>query len=600
MIKGLYRQLQQIWRYLDPQTKRRMPKVIALVFLVALLEMAAAGMLGLLGASMTGPQTLILAAPVQAMIKVMPFLDPIFRNALILIPVLLTGVVVSILGKNIFTVVSNWSQTLFGGMVVRDVGSQLFKSYLSRPYSWHLNHNVANLQTHLSWVESFYAYISHIFNILTSLTIAFFLLILTFVLAPVTALLVFGITGIAAVLIHKFTRNFIARAGQRQTELLRQQNETSLAGLQGFREILIFQLQRVFTSRYMQFADSKAQAMAVGQAWQLVPALAIEVTGAFTLLLAGITLLLADESLARLTGTLTLVAAVSWRLLPMANRIVTGIAGISFYQAYIRPVLAELADHPSTALPSPETTPTIEAMHRGIALEHISFRYPTAERDSLSDISLSIPKGQMVGIIGTSGAGKSTLVAILTGLLSPERGQIRLDDQLLDANQHRTLGNLLGYVPQSSYLLDGTLAENIAFKDWGHPIDYARVQECCTLAAIDFLDTLPKGLDTPIGERGTRLSGGQVQRVVIARALYHRPQIILFDEATSALDSGTEATIQRTVLSLRQQMTVVMVAHRLSTVETCDIIYWLEDGRLRASGPPSEILPLYLQSMNTV
>ncbi len=600
MIKGLCTQLRQIWGHLDPQTKRRMPKVVALVLLVALLEMAAAGMLGLLGASMTGPQTLILAAPVQAMITVMPFLDPLFRNALILIPVLLAGVVISILGKNIFTVASNWSQTLFGGMVVRDIGSQLFRSYLSRPYSWHLNHNIANLQTHLSWVEIFYPYISHVFNIITSLTIAFFLLILTFILAPVTALLVFGITGIAAVLIHKFTRNFIARAGQCQTELLRQQNETSLAGLQGFREVLIFQLQRVFTNRYVQFADGKAQAMAVGQAWQLVPALAIEVTGAFTLLLAGVTLLLADESLARLTGTLTLVAAVSWRLLPMANRIVTGIAGVSYHQAYIRPILAELADHPVTILPPPETVPTVETMHRGIALEHISFRYPTAERDSLSDISLSIPKGQMVGIIGTSGAGKSTLVAILTGLLSPERGQIRLDDQLLDAHQHRTLGNLLGYVPQSSYLLDGTLAENIAFKDWGQPIDYARVQECCTLAAIDFLDTLPNGLNTPIGERGTRLSGGQVQRVVIARALYHRPQIILFDEATSALDSGTEATIQRTVLSLRQQMTVVMVAHRLSTVETCDIIYWLEDGRLRASGPPSEILPLYLQSMNTV
>lgn len=238
-------------------------------------------------------------------------------------------------------------------------------------------------------------------------------------------------------------------------------------------------------------------------------------------------------------------------------------------------------------------------MEHGMALDRISFRYPTAERDSLHDVSLSIPKGSMVGIIGASGAGKSTLVAILTGLLSPDSGQILLDGQPSDTTRHLSLGTLLGYVPQSAYLLDGTLAENIAFKDWGQPIDYQRVRECCALAAIDFFDALPNGLDTAIGERGMRLSGGQIQRVIIARALYHHPQILLFDEATSALDSGTEATIQKTILSLRQQMTVVIVAHRLSTVESCDVLYWLDGGTLRASGPPSEILPLYGQSMNT-
>ncbi len=207
-------------------------------------------------------------------------------------------------------------------------------------------------------------------------------------------------------------------------------------------------------------------------------------------------------------------------------------------------------------------------------------------------------KGSMVGIIGPSGAGKSTLVGILTGLLSPDSGCVSVDDVPLDAVRSAGWSVQIGYVPQTPFLLNASLADNVAFSRWGEAIDRDRVSACCRMAAIDFLDQLPEGLDTLLGERGTRLSGGQLQRVAIARALYSGPACIIFDEATSSLDGAAEAAIQRTINGLRDQMTLIVIAHRLSTVEMCDTVYWLEGGAVVDSGPAEVIVPAYRQALH--
>ena len=199
----------------------------------------------------------------------------------------------------------------------------------------------------------------------------------------------------------------------------------------------------------------------------------------------------------------------------------------------------------------------------------------------------------MVGIIGSSGAGKSTVVGLLTGLLAPTAGKLMVDGQELDEAHRIGWLRSLGYVPQAPFLLNATIAENIAFSQWGEPVDRARVDKCCRMAAMDFVADLPEGLDTVIGERGVRLSGGQVQRVAIARALYENPQLILFDEATSALDGASEQAIQHTIESLGSQATLVIVAHRLTTVKNCDDLYWLGQGTVLMHGKPDEVLPAY-------
>ena len=202
----------------------------------------------------------------------------------------------------------------------------------------------------------------------------------------------------------------------------------------------------------------------------------------------------------------------------------------------------------------------------------------------------------MIGLIGPSGAGKSTIVSLLTGLYTPSSGRILVDGQELDDSLRAGWMRGIGYVPQSPFLLNGSLAENIAFSQWGQKIDRQRVEECCRMAAMDFVDDLEDGIDTIIGERGVRLSGGQLQRVSIARALYRRPQLIIFDEATSALDRATEQAIQQTIEGLREYTTVVIIAHRLTTMENCDWLYWVEKGEINQEGDGSTLLPLYTKN----
>ena len=186
----------------------------------------------------------------------------------------------------------------------------------------------------------------------------------------------------------------------------------------------------------------------------------------------------------------------------------------------------------------------------------------------------------MIGLIGPSGAGKSTIVSLLTGLYTPRSGKILVDGQELNDSLRTSWMRGIGYVPQSPFLLNGSLAENIAFSQWGQEIDRQRVKECCRMAAMDFVDDLEDGIDTIIGERGVRLSGGQLQRVSIARALYNRPQLIIFDEATSALDNDTEQLVQKTIESLRENMTIIIITHRLTTVEYCNKLYYIKNGTI--------------------
>ena len=212
----------------------------------------------------------------------------------------------------------------------------------------------------------------------------------------------------------------------------------------------------------------------------------------------------------------------------------------------------------------------------------------------LEAVSFCVAKGETVGIVGESGAGKSTLMDLLMGLLTPTSGALCLDGQPLDDSGRRGLAEIIGYVPQFPYIYDATLAENVAFGVLRAEIDMARVEAACRQAAVhEFLVQLPEGYQTVLGERGVRLSGGQQQRVCIARALYRKPEVLIFDEATSSLDTKSEKQIQQTIMRLKGSVTMILVAHRLSTVEGCDRLVWIEDGRVRQIGSPDEVLPGY-------
>lgn len=277
-------------------------------------------------------------------------------------------------------------------------------------------------------------------------------------------------------------------------------------------------------------------------------------------------------------------AAAAIRVLPSVNRINTYITEIAYTQPSLDFVYANLQQGMKTDAMLAERRANAQKeklkLEDKIELNHISFHYPDSEKNIFTNAHMEVPRGKSVGIIGASGAGKSTIVDVLLGLLHAQAGEITCDGVNIFKNYESWLAQI-GYIPQSIYLIDESIRDNIAFGIDEDKINEKRIWEVLEEAQLkEFVEDLPEGLDTTIGDRGVRLSGGQRQRIGIARALYHDPEILVFDEATSALDNDTEAAVMEAVNSFHGKKTMVIIAHRLNTIEKCDIIYKVENEKL--------------------
>jgi ABC-type multidrug transport system fused ATPase/permease subunit len=293
--------------------------------------------------------------------------------------------------------------------------------------------------------------------------------------------------------------------------------------------------------------------------------------------------LFARSSTGEALSLLAFVVATGFRILPSVARLLGGYNGIRIGL----PALSLVLDDVKLARrlpPVPQTSTARLSLRRELSVEHMSFRYPGTQRDVLEDIDLRIPAGSTVALVGSSGAGKSTLADVLMGLHRPTAGRVAVDG--VDIRTDITAWQRsIGMVPQEVYILDASLRANVAFGDAPDAVDGRRLSTALNRAQLDdLIRELPNGVDTIVGERGGRLSGGQRQRIGIARALYLEPSVLVLDEATSALDSETERRITETIESLHGQMTVVVIAHRLSTVRKCDMLLYLEQGRIAAAG----------------
>jgi len=327
-----------------------------------------------------------------------------------------------------------------------------------------------------------------------------------------------------------------------------------------------------------------------------LPTASLETLGFATLVMVMLFLIfIQDAGMARISGSMGFMAAVAWRGLPAVNRLVGTVTSMRGSLPYLNKTVELITLERTLAgelLPL-DTEPLPLTFQRDIVLENVSFRYPKAAAEALRGVSMTIEAGTMMGLVGLSGAGKSTLVNLLTGLMPPESGRVLVDGVPITTGNARSWLRHIGYVAQSPYILDASLAENVALSRWGEVIDREKVLECCRMAALDFLEELERGMDTVLGDRGIRLSGGQAQRVAIARALYSEPDLIIFDEATSSLDMKNEKAIHETIMSLRDRVTMVVIAHRLTTIEGCDTLVWLDRGQVRKTGTVYEVLPEY-------
>ena len=598
MLKAqLIEAFQRIYHALPPALQRSFWIVMALTVVVALAEFALAGAVSLLGVVLASPQSIVHHPFMQQLVGWLPVLRPVQDDPRLLLALLLCLLCGTTLLKTVMLALLTWRQSRYSQLVSMHLGVRLFQGYMRAPYLWHTRQKISDLMTTLSWRSNAGIFLFQSLQTMSQLLVVVTLLIAVCCMAPLAGFLVVSITGAAAFGIFRCSRRWVRTLSQQCADAQQSSMKFIHTGLNGIRDIIICRQQENFIHRYIAAEKTYMQGQSVLPVFPPLPSWILEFVGVSLLLVTVLLLRWQDASLARVSATLALLAAVAWRLLPIMNRVVQGLLYMQQQLPTLEPVLCKI--HVVESLPQTTVEERPCPLQKEIRFDHVSFRYPgTAEEhsDALKDISLRISKGSMIGLIGPSGAGKSTIVSLLIGLYSPSNGRILVDDQEMDGSLRAGWMHAIGYVPQNPFLLNGSLAENIAFSAWGQNIDRQRVLACCNMAAIDFLDDLEEGIDTIIGERGTRLSGGQLQRVSIARALYNDPQLIIFDEATSALDGATERAIQQTIESLRGKITIVIIAHRLTTVERCDRLYVIDKGTIKYSGETNKILEQYIHN----
>lgn len=537
-----------------------------------------------MGVAMSSPASLEKIAPIRALYHLMPSIGTNAPETIRMLFMVMILVCAASVLKNTLSALLTYRQNEMAQSLSWDVGGRLFHSYLYAPYIWHIKKNTADLNTYIGWQIYVAIYSLAGLDIVAQGGIMVLLMAGALLASPQVSAIMFVVLTVVSLLIYKSTQHKAKQLGTDIANLELDSNKLALSALQGMREVQIYNQQEAFSSKYRDYAGPTILYSAKRS---LYPSAPNWLTESVTLILmAGAVLFMsADNGVAVITGTLTLMFGVSWRLLPAMNKILGSVLALKAAHEIVQNILLECR-----AIPPGKRNDEQIGFRRSMELTDISFKYPDSDKPVLEKIHFNLTKGQMVGLVGLSGSGKSTLVGLLTGLMSPSAGSFRIDGrEVIPAPGFLKIG----YVAQAPYLMDATLAENVAFSSWGDKVDEERVHVCCRMAAMDFLDSLPLGIHTVLGERGVRLSGGQAQRVAIARALYSNPDILIFDEATSALDSAAETAIQKTILSLHKDMTIILVAHRLSTVKDCDALFWLRDGTIYIHGSTGEVLSCY-------
>ena len=590
-----------IYAELNQALKKRCLRVLALSSSISLLELAITAALSLLGVALAAPESLLQAKAFQQLVELFPVLSPLSQDQKSLLLWLMVVLCVALALKSLSLAFMTWRQAEFSQHVGVYFSVRFFDLLLHAPYLWHVRQDMSMLQTRLTWARFSADFLLAALQAASQFLVACVLIGVVMSVTPWAALLVLICTGASTCVTYTLAQRKVHELNATSMQMEAGANKVSYPSLAGIREVKIYGQEQAFLKQFQNRRQGFARVQSMLPVIYPAPSWILDLTGMLMLLSALIIMSRQGLSVAQLTGQLTLLCAVTWRILPTVNSLVTALLQVQQHMVYTHDAIAFIAELSSEikasqkSLVPADTTKTFHLEHE-LVLKDVAFRYPDTpptRPDALSKLNVRIPKGSMIGFIGSSGAGKSTVVGLLTGLLQPTSGAISVDGRPLDAKLRPLWLRNIGYVPQTPFLLNASIAENVAFSQWGKKIDRERVERCCHMAAMDFLPDLPEGLDTVIGERGVRLSGGQVQRVAIARALYEAPELMLFDEATSALDGASEQAIQHTIESLGGQATLVLVAHRLSTVTSCDYLYWLGQGTILAHGTPSEILPKY-------
>ncbi len=487
----------------------------------------------------------------------------------------------------------------FSQMRNYSLSRKLMVSYLSRPYSWFLDRHSADLgKTVLSEVQQvIQKALLPAAQFIVHAVIAVCLIVLLLLVNPVVALLAAALLGVMYAAVYLSMRKYLKHIGTDRLKANRERFQVAQEALGGIKEVKAGRLEAGYIASFGKPAHRYARRQAASMIINQVPRYFLQaVTFGGIIALTLVLLAFSGGELEQVLPTLGVFAFAGQRLLPALTQMYTNAAKMRYGKPALDAFHADLME-------SRLTEDTLQCMReaqnamplgleQSIDMLDVDFWYPKADRPALQDINLQISAKSTVGLVGPTGAGKTTVVDIMLGLLTPSQGELRVDGVTIKEKNMSAWQRTLGYVPQQIFLADDTVTANIAFGVPEHAVDRKAVEGAARIADLhDFvIRELPKGYETMVGEQGVRLSGGQRQRIGIARALYYNPDVLIFDEATSALDNITEKAVMQAVQNVGDEKTIIIIAHRLSTVRNCDCIYMLDHGRLIARGTYSELM----------
>jgi len=581
---------------LTPHERRRGLMVLVMVMGMALLETA--------GVASVMPFLAVLGSP--EMLDTNPILNTLYIHAQPLgiatpddfLIVLGIGAFALIIVSAAYRTLTHYAMNRYIEMRRHSISTRLLETYLRQPYAFFLDRHSGDMsKAILSEVDSVVAHVLRpSYNMVAYSLVLIAITVLLLIVNPWLALLAAGLLGGLYALVFLGIKHKLMRLGGIRVAANKERFMAAGEAFGGIKGIKLLGREQSYLSRFQgpsqKFAATQASHATINQ----VPKYLIEAF-AFGGIIGIVVVLmisaggLSSGALGQILPIIGLYAFSAYRLQPALQKIFSGLASLRYGQAAVDSLYADL--HPDNAPAHlPKTEPEPLKATNSIALEHLSYTYPKAAKPALIDLKLEIPVGSAVGLVGSTGAGKTTLVDVILGLLRPTQGAITVDSVPVTDEQLRAWQQSLGYVPQEIFLTDATIAENIAMGIPEEQIDQAQIERCARMAQVhDFIvQELPAKYESLVGERGVRLSGGQRQRIGIARALYHNPEVLIFDEATSALDTVTEQAVMGAIDALAHQKTIILIAHRLSTVKNCDQIVLLEQGGIKAKGRYEELV----------
>jgi ABC-type bacteriocin/lantibiotic exporter with double-glycine peptidase domain len=582
---------QKLRRLLTPRERRNSLLVMGTMIALGPLEAAGVASVAPLLAVIVNPAVVQSNAFLGSLYQKLGFSDV---NSFLLF--LAAVVFVLVISRIALTTLVQYMIVRYSNGLTYSLSTRLLETYLQKPYVWFLNRHSVDLgKGVLSEVDEVTTgTVVPALQFFSCLVAALSVIAVLIAADPTVAALVITTLAAAYSAVYLGVRKYLRWLGRDRFVANRERYQVAIEVLAAIKEVKVSGLETAYLNRFRDPANRFARRKAVAKLIGMVPRSAFEIVAQGGLLIVLMVLLgwSGRDNFSSVVPMLGLYAFAGLRLIPALQEIYSTLAKIGFGHAALDRLYGDLV---STARPTHPPRPREVVplpLHQDLELRGVTYAYPNATRPALADISLRIPARTTVGFVGATGAGKTSLVDVILGLLEPQRGEVLVDGTSIYPDNIRAWQRSIGYVPQNIFLADDTVSGNIAFGVSRDKIDMQEVERAARCAELHafVVDGLPDGYQTKIGERGIRLSGGQRQRIGIARALYHDPDVLIFDEATSALDNLTEKAVMDAIRNLTHLKTILVIAHRLSTVRPCDRIFLLDRGQLKTAGTYDELL----------